>query len=283
MLASGNMTGTNTNTYYSSVISLCSMRTIVFLAELNNIDTRTGDISNTYLTAWTTEKIVFNAGTKFASFEHVSNLITTKTALYDLKISGTRLHSILSYDLTALAFVHSIGVFDIWIRNIGYYYFYVSSYWNDMIFLNKYPDHLYDSIRGKGFTIKEIPDLDYFLGGYFKRIKERKTNNKIRKWGSKTYVKRMMGNFKNTLGFYLSKQHTAMYPNYKPQLDTTQLWTATEKVQHWQWIGEVKWAVALGQKYIMYDTVVLSRYPLPPARATSPRFSIYMATSINSP
>ena len=54
MVASGNMIGININTYYYSIISLSSVRTVVFLDELNNIYTRTGDISNIYLTAHTT-------------------------------------------------------------------------------------------------------------------------------------------------------------------------------------------------------------------------------------
>ena len=37
MVPAGNITGPNIDTYYSSVISLRSMHTIIFLAELNNI------------------------------------------------------------------------------------------------------------------------------------------------------------------------------------------------------------------------------------------------------
>ena len=37
MVASGHMNGPNLDTYYSRVISLCSMRTIVFLSIFNNI------------------------------------------------------------------------------------------------------------------------------------------------------------------------------------------------------------------------------------------------------
>ena len=62
MVASVNMTGPNLDTYYSRVISLRSVGSVVFLSELNNIETRTGDISNAYLTAHTTEKILFNSG-----------------------------------------------------------------------------------------------------------------------------------------------------------------------------------------------------------------------------
>ena len=50
MVYSGNITGTNIDTYYYSVISLRSIRTVFFISELNNIYTRTGDTSNPYLT-----------------------------------------------------------------------------------------------------------------------------------------------------------------------------------------------------------------------------------------
>ena len=56
-------------------------------------------------------------------------------------------------------------------------------YCDDMIFVRKYPDNVFESIRGKGFTIKDTLDPYYFLGGYFERVKEPKTNNKILKWG----------------------------------------------------------------------------------------------------
>ena len=81
MVPAGNMTGPNIDTYYYSVISLCFMSTVVFLAELNNIKIRTGDISNAYLTARTSKKIVFNAGPKFDPFGNAGHLILIKTAL----------------------------------------------------------------------------------------------------------------------------------------------------------------------------------------------------------
>ena len=92
------------------------MRTVVFLAELNNIETSTGEISNSYLNARTTENILFNAGPKFAPFGRASHLILINTALYGLKSYGARFHSLLSDDLTALVFVPSMGVCDIWIQ-----------------------------------------------------------------------------------------------------------------------------------------------------------------------
>ena len=119
ILASGNMTGTNIETYYSIFISLCSMRTIDLLEKLNNIETRTGDISNTYMTKRTTDKIVFNSGPDVSPFGHVGNLILIKTVLYGLNSSDARFHSRLSNALKSLGFVPSMVGYNIWMRNEG--------------------------------------------------------------------------------------------------------------------------------------------------------------------
>ena len=107
-MVSGNVTVPNTDTYYYSVISLHSMRTIMFLDELNNIETRTGYISKTYRTSRTMEKIVSNAGLEFAHFEHAGHLLLIKTALYGLKSYGARFHSPISDALTSLGFIPSM-------------------------------------------------------------------------------------------------------------------------------------------------------------------------------
>ena len=92
MVAYGNMNGTNLDNYYYSVISLRSMRTVVFLAELNIIEARTGDISSSYLTACTTEKIIFNDGPEFENFGHAGQLLLIKTALFGLNSYVSRFH-----------------------------------------------------------------------------------------------------------------------------------------------------------------------------------------------
>ena len=117
MLTSGKMTGPNLDTYYSSVISLCSMRTVVFLYELNNIETCKGDTSNVNLNARTTENILFSAGPEFATFVHAGHFLLIKTALYSLNSSSARFHSRLSDSLTSLGFIPSVGVCDIWMHN----------------------------------------------------------------------------------------------------------------------------------------------------------------------
>ena len=60
--------------------------------------------------------------------------------------------------------------------------------------------------------------------------------------------------------FDLSKQHAAMPPGYKSEIDTTELWNDAEKAQYLKCIGKMQWDVALGRIYIMYATIVLYLY-----------------------
>ena len=70
-------------------------------------------------------------------------------------------------------------------HNEGYYYSYVACYCYDMIVVHNNPDNLFDSIRVKGFIIKQTSYPDYFLGGYFELVKDPKINNEIMIWASK--------------------------------------------------------------------------------------------------
>ena len=108
-----------------------------FLAELNDIDIRTSDIINTYLTTHTTENIVFNSRPDFFPFGNAGHLLLIKTNLYGLKSSGVKLHSRLSDALSALGLVSSMGGCDICMRDEGVYYSYVACYFDDMIVEHK--------------------------------------------------------------------------------------------------------------------------------------------------
>ena len=141
MVVSSNITVPNLNTYYSSVILFHFMRTVVFLAELNNIETRNGDIIHAYLTALTTENILFNAGPKFSPFVHAGHLLLINTELYGFNSSGARFHYQFSYALTAFFFVPSLGGCDVWIRNKGEYYSHVAYCCDDLSIVHNYPDN----------------------------------------------------------------------------------------------------------------------------------------------
>ena len=116
-------------------------------------------------------------------------------------------------------------------HNEGKYYQYVTLYCDDLIIEHKDPYHLFESIRGKYFIIKDTLSPEYFLGGDFEPFKEPNTENQIPTWGSKTYVKRMMYNFKNTFRFGPSKQDAVIPLDYMPQIDTNDLFNYSDKAQ----------------------------------------------------
>ena len=69
LCADGNLTEVPIDSVYSGVVSLKSLRTMIFLAELNGLETWVTDIGNAYLEAETSEKVFVIAGPKFGELE----------------------------------------------------------------------------------------------------------------------------------------------------------------------------------------------------------------------
>ena len=68
LVANGNLTDPFDENYFSSVISLRSMRLVIFIACLNQLELCSGDIGNAYLTAYTREKVCFIGGPEFRAY-----------------------------------------------------------------------------------------------------------------------------------------------------------------------------------------------------------------------
>ena len=73
---------------YSGVVSIRSLRLVVFLAKLNNLEVWGADIGNAYLEAKTKEKLYIVAGPEFEELE--GHILVIYKALYGLKSSGLR-------------------------------------------------------------------------------------------------------------------------------------------------------------------------------------------------
>jgi hypothetical protein len=86
LVAGGHLTDPTTDGTYSSVVSFCSMRIAIVAAELNNLDIMVGDVSSTYLEAYTQEKVCFQAGPEFGPLE--GHLLVIVRALYGLRTSS---------------------------------------------------------------------------------------------------------------------------------------------------------------------------------------------------
>ena len=68
-MADGHLTPEPIENIYSGVVSLRNLKLVIFLAKLNNLDIWGADIGNTYLEAFTDEKLYIVAGPEFEELE----------------------------------------------------------------------------------------------------------------------------------------------------------------------------------------------------------------------
>jgi hypothetical protein len=90
LVADGHLTVVPVESVYSGVISLRGLRTLVFLSELNGLQTWSTDIGNAYLEAKTKEKVYIIAGSEFGELE--GHTLIIDKALYGLRTSSARWH-----------------------------------------------------------------------------------------------------------------------------------------------------------------------------------------------
>jgi hypothetical protein len=127
MVAGGHLTDAPVESVYSGVVSLRSLRMVVFLAELNGLELWGADIGNAYLEAKTKEKVFIVAGIEFGEELEGHTLIIDK-ALYGLKSSGLRWHERLYDVLREEGFEISKADNDVWMRRNGDIYEYIAVY-----------------------------------------------------------------------------------------------------------------------------------------------------------
>jgi len=88
LIPGGHLTETPINSVYSSVVSLCGIRLLTFVAELNDLEVWATDIGNAYLESYTQEKVYIVAGPEFG--DRQGHTLVIRKALYGLKSSGLR-------------------------------------------------------------------------------------------------------------------------------------------------------------------------------------------------
>ena len=86
MVAGGHLTPDPIESIYSGVVSIRSLRLVIFLAKLNNLEVWGADIGNAYLEARTKEKLYVVAGPEFEELDR--HILVIYKALYGLKSSG---------------------------------------------------------------------------------------------------------------------------------------------------------------------------------------------------
>ena len=86
LVAGGHLIPDPIESIYSGVVSIRSLRLVIVLAKLNNLEVWGADIGNVYLEAKTKEKLYIVAGPEFEELE--GHILVIYIALYGLKRSG---------------------------------------------------------------------------------------------------------------------------------------------------------------------------------------------------
>jgi hypothetical protein len=150
LVAGGHLTEVPTDSVYSGVVSLRSLRLVMFLAELNEMEHYQADVGNAYLEACTKEKVYCIGMEDFGKDLNGSVLIIRK-ALYGLRSSGARWHERFSDTLREMKFTPSKADSDVWMRKGANedHWEYIAVYVDDLYVASKRPKEILDSLKSK--------------------------------------------------------------------------------------------------------------------------------------
>lgn len=137
LVADGHLTDLPIHDTYSGVVSLCGLRIVILISELNNLSLVSTDIGNAYLEADTEEKVCVVGGPEFGIYQ--GHTLIIQKALYGMRSSGLRWNEIFSDSLRTLNFSPSYAEPDIWIRDGGNTYEYVTVYVDDIVIAARNP------------------------------------------------------------------------------------------------------------------------------------------------
>ena len=154
---------------YASVVSRESVRIALTLAVLNDLEVKTADIMNAYLTAPVTEKVWTVLGPEFGADAGKKALVIR--ALYGLKSTGAAFRNHLADCMRMLGYTSCLADQDVWLRaevrpSDGHkYYSYMLLYVDDTLCIHHDAESTIRRID-KYFKMKDgsIGDPDIYLG-----------------------------------------------------------------------------------------------------------------------
>ena len=259
-VAGGHRTDTPIESTYSAVVSLLGVRTITFLAELNDMQLWNTDIGNAYLESYTSEKVVFTAGAEFG--EYAGHTMVIRKAQYGLKSSGKCWHDRLHDVLRTMGFTPSKAEEDIWMRDCDDHYEYIAVYVDDLMIASRKPQKIIDELQAKphSFKLKGTGPVDFHLGcDYFRE------EDGTLCVGPKKYITRMEASYKNHFG--TNPSHKVQSPLEKgdhPELDDTPLLDEDGIAKYQSLIGTLQWTITLGRFDVATAVMTMSGFRAAP-------------------
>ena len=169
---------------FASVVSRESVRIALTLAALNDLEVKTSDIQNAYMTAPCSEKVHTTLGTKFGESKGKTAIIVR--ALYGLPSSGASFRNHLTDCMCRLGYKSCLADSDLWYQpDMGEEdkckcYSYVLLYVDDCLCIQHSSEGELNK-TDKNFKMKagSIGDPDIYLGA---KVEPMKMNNCVTAW-----------------------------------------------------------------------------------------------------
>jgi hypothetical protein len=258
LVADGHLTDNPIESVYSGVVTLRSLRVVIFLAELNQLEAWGADVGNAYLEATTREKVYIIGGIGFGKLE--GHTLTIYKALYGLKSSGARWHEKLVDSLRMLGFNQSKADSDVWMRRDNDMYEYIAVYTDDLAIVSKNPQTIVDALEKRaGFKLKGVGPIKYHLGCDYTRD----TDGTLC-CGPKKYIEKMVAAYEQMFGETPKHFSSPLEKNDHPELDDSPELGSDDTTKYQSMIGALQWAVSLGRFDIQTAVMTMSRFRAEP-------------------
>jgi hypothetical protein len=269
--ADGHKTGAPASVTYSTVVSRDSVRILLTIAALNDLDILGADVQNAFLTAPNKEKCWMIAGPEFGPEEGKTFLVVK--ALYGLKSASFSFRSYMAEKLASMGFTSTMADPDVWLRAATKsdgesYYEYILMYVDDILAISCDARSILEEVQ-RTFKFKngKIDAPEFYLGAKL----QKKAINGIECWTitSQDYIKAAVKNVEEAVkrkGRKLptSNIDTPMNITYSPELDVTTELNEDDITYFQELIGVLRWATEIGRVDILLEVSLLSQYQASP-------------------
>ena len=262
LVADGHLTKEPAESIYSGVVSLRSLRMVVFLSQLNDLEIWGADVGNAYLEAYTDEKLCIIAGPEFKELQ--GHLLIMIKALYGTHSGGARWHDRLFDILQELKFKPFKADPDVWMRPEpgGTCYEYIAVYVDDLAIAAKDPQASCNEHKKKyNLKLKGVGPFEYHLGCTYKKDPDRTLAADPRR-----YVNKILESYERMFKEKPRKSRPPLEGGDHPELDTSELCDEHQTKQFQTLIGQLQWLISLGRFDIAVHVMSLSRFRAQPRK-----------------
>ena len=238
------------------VVSLRSLRMVVFLSQPNDLEIWGADVGNAYLEAYTDQNLCIIVGPEFKEFQ-VHLLIMIKT-LHGTRSGGARWHDRLSDILQELRFKPSKADPDVWMRPEpgGTCYEYIAVYVDDLAIAAKDPQTFCNELKKRyNLKLKGVGSLEYHLGCTYKKDPDGTLAADPRR-----YVNKILESYESMFKEKPRKSRPPLEEGDHPELHTPELCDEHQTNQLQTLVGQLQWLISPGHVDIAVYVMSLSRF-----------------------